>query len=383
MGLFRQHDSKTGIIMGHDLIEGILLPTALERVTANVEHGTALYRLVIGQITLAISETSSAVHATFSQVGQSTDARYDISEIYQNDKLSSLRSLIAAAYFQHCKLSVDPDLEFSKLDDNVLVLEQFSRDISDAIPDAVCEEDLVHNEGDEGQASGIHYFILKEDACEVDTYCFIELGVFMPSYCDDNYDANVSLFVMPNLDELAKNQLIRARRKQYISRYLYDFERLLTDFADETLSLLGERLSKANMLSLSERLAERAAEWQYLSTRDALANACPDLVTIEIVTDQEYNDAGDYFCVLSNITFSSHDDKYQFGYDYEGFAADADLLDEDGNFGGLEFDVLKSILGAGFEEDEVFGLVETMSSLMMRMGRTSESLRSVPEAVVA
>ena len=89
----------------------------------------------------------------------------------------------------------------------------------------------------------------------------------------------------------------------------------------------------------------RVDEWWYLATTDALAKACPNLVEMAIETDCEYDDAGGYFNYLSQLTFRSADSEYRYNFDADGFGADEDLLDENGNFGGEEYKKLEGILG--------------------------------------
>ena len=371
--------------MNLELIEGTLLPSEFKRLQQHLERGEVLYRVTTGEVMLTVTEVNGIISASFAREEHQEISHYDITEAYKEDELSVLRKLVMTAYCQHCKLTVDPDLEISIYDDESVEFEQFSRDIAAAIPESNFEEDLVHDEGDDGQASGIHYFILEEETNNCKSYCFIELGVRMPSYCDDNYDAAVSLFVMPKLDGPTRSKMVEERRKLYIGRYLFDITRLFTDFAEETLSLMGEYLSAAKMLTVSEALAGRVDEWWYLATTDALAKACPNLVEMAIETDCEYDDAGGYFNYLSQLTFRSADSEYRYNFDADGFGADEDLLDENGNFGGEEYKKLEGILGEGFanSESEVFGLLETLGHMMMRRNRHSEYIRHLDKGVAA
>ena len=371
--------------MNHQLMEGTLLPSEINTALAVPKDSKSIYQVVVGNVKLEVFDADSAVYAAFSRTDNSDEhSVFDITVQYQEDEWSTLRKLVMAAYCQFCKLCVDPDMDISIWDDESVEFEQFTRDIPSAVPDAVFEEDLVHNEGDEGQASGIHYFILQEGSSDIGTsYCLIELGIHMPSYCDDNFDASVSLFVMPKMDERSKDTMIAERRKLYIGRYLFDLKRLFTEFTSETLSLMGDHLSKASMQSVSESLAERVDEWWYLSTKSALAELCPALLEMEIETDCEYDDTGSYFSYLSRIIFKSTDSQYIFSFDSEGFSADEDLLNEDGEFGGEEFESLQGILGLDFTQNQVFNLVETLGHLMMRRGRYTETINLVVREVAA
>lgn len=373
------------VFMNHQLMEGTLLPSEINAAPAVPKDSKSIYQVVVGNVKLEVFDAYSSVYAAFSRTDNSDEhSVFDITVQYQEDDWSTLRKLVMAAYCQFCKLCVDPDMDISIWDDESVEFEQFTRDIPSAVPDAVFEEDLVHNEGDEGQASGIHYFILQEGSSDIGTsYCLIELGIHMPSYCDDNFDASVSLFVMPKMDERSKDTMIAERRKLYIGRYLFDLKRLFTEFTSETLSLMGDHLSKASMQSVSESLAERVDEWWYLSTKSALAELCPALLEMEIETDCEYDDTGSYFNYLSRIIFKSIDRQYIFSFDSEGFSADEDLLNEDGEFGGEEFESLQGILGLDFTQNQVFNLVETLGHLMMRRGRYTETVNRVVREVAA
>ncbi len=85
------------------------------------------------------------------------------------------------------------------------------------------------------------------------------------------------------------------------------------------------------------------------------------------------------------MTFRSADSEYRYNFDSDGFGADEDLLDENGSFGGEEYNKLESILGEGFSEPEsaVFGLVETLGHMMMRRNRYSEQIRHMEKGVAA
>ncbi|MFA0809293.1 hypothetical protein [Microbulbifer epialgicus] len=361
--------------MVQELITGTTLPSIFRQVSLVPCNNTVSYRLLIGNVCLEVRNLDLASYATFSIPEKEHEYRismFDITSPYNENKLSTLRILIMAAYCIYCKLNVDSDLEFQIVDDECLELEHFTRDIASSIPDSILEEELVIDD-EEGKASGIYYFVLAEEVEKNNTsYCFIELGLDMPGYCDDNYDAAVSLFVLPNLDENSKRKLIGQRRKSYVDRYLFNIDYLFTNFKTETFSLFGDQFSKACMQSVSEFLAESAQEWCYLATKNALRSLCPSLVEIQIETDSSYDDGGNYFTYLSVVTFISRINEYPYHYSSEGFLADSDLLNDKGEFGGEEFENLSEILGTDFVTNQVFKLVESLTRLMMYNGIHSE-----------
>lgn len=369
--------------MNRQLIKGALLPSKISTAPAVPQDSRPLYRLVVGDVQLMVCDAESSVYAAFSRTDGSERLAFDITAQYRDDEWSILPKLVMAAYCQFC-MDVDPDLDIAIWDAESVEIKNFSRDISSAVPeDSISEESLVR-EGNESEASGIHYFILQEETADnADSYCFIELGFQMPSYREKDRDALVSLFVMPKRDEREIDAMIAARRKQYVENYRPDLERLFTEFTTETLSLMGDHLSKASMQSVCESLAWHVGEWCVLSTKDALADLCPALLEMEIKTECEYDDAGGYFNSLTRITFKSQASQYIFPFDPEGFSDDEDLLDEDREFGGKEFETLQGILGPEFHKNQVFKLVETLGHLMMRRDSYSETINQIVGEVAA
>ncbi len=340
--------------MNHQLLSGTILPTELSIVSTLPISGEEVYRLVIDDIQLVVSQSSDTTYSIFSRAGYEDQVSvFDITSQYLEDEYSTLRKLVMAAYCQYLKLHVDPDLDLSIYSDESLEIEQFTRDIEKAIPTAFQSEDLLIDEGDAGQSSGIYFFVLKEHSQgegQADSFCLIELGVTRPAYCDDNCDAAISLWVMPKLDENSKNEMVTSRRKSFVGHYIYDVMRLFKNFPSETTSMLGEAFSKAPMQSIVEGLFFKIDDWLYQATKESLASLCPSLESLEIQTDCASDDTGGYFNYISTITFKSHSDNYIFSYESEGFWVDEDLLNDNGQFGGEGYSLLQGILGGRFRD---------------------------------
>jgi len=357
--------------MNHPLLSGAILPSELAVVPGLPISGQEIYCLVIEDIQLVIRESNESIYSIFSRVGfEDQVSTFDITSQYREDEYSTLRKLVMAAYCQYLKLHVDSDLDLSVYSEDSLEIEQFTRDIAKAIPKAFQSDDLLFDEGDAGQASGVYFFVLKEqsptEGDQVESYCFIELGCHIPGYCDENCDATVSLWVMPKLDENSKNEMVTSRRKAYVGDFIYDVMKLFKHYPTETTLMLGEALSKATMQHIVEGLAFHIDEWLYQSTKASLRSLCPSLQSLEIQTDSASDDTGSYFNFISTITFKSQTSSYVFSYEPEGFVVDEELLNDNGEFGGDSYVLLQGILGQDFATNDVFRLVETFSHLMMR-----------------
>jgi hypothetical protein len=357
--------------MNHPLLSGAILPSELAVVPGLPISGQEIYCLVIEDIQLVIRESNESIYSIFSRVGfEDQVSAFDITSQYREDEYSTLRKLVMAAYCQYLKLHVDSDLDLSVYSEDSLEIEQFTRDIAKAIPKAFQSDDLLFDEGDAGQASGVYFFVLKEqsptEGVHVESYCFIELGCHIPGYCDENCDATVSLWVMPKLDENSKNEMVTSRRKAYVGDFIYDVMKLFKHYPSETTLMLGEALSKAPMQHIVEGLAFHIDEWLYQSTKASLRSLCPSLQSLEIQTDSASDDTGSYFNFISTITFKSQTSSYVFSYEPEGFVVDEELLNDNGVFGGDGYVLLQGILGQEFATNDVFRLVETFAHLMMR-----------------
>jgi hypothetical protein len=365
--------------MNHSLLSGAILPSELAIVPSLPISGHAIYSLVIEDIQLVIRQSNESIYAIFTRIGLEDQASiYDITAEYREDEYSTLQKLVMATYCQFLKLHVDSDLDLSVYSEVSLEIERFTREIEKAIPKAFQSEDLLIGEGEEGQASGVYFFILKEQSLSTDneneSYCFIELGVNIPGYCDDNCDASISLWVMPKLNESTKDEMVTSRRKSFVGHYIYDVMRLFKHYPTETILILGEVFSKAPMQSIVEELAFHINDWLYQSTKESLANLCPELQSLEIQTDSASDDTGGCFNYITTITFKSQSHIYIYSYESIGFMSDEDLLDDNGEFGGESYALLQGILGRDFATNEVFRLVETFTHLMMRRDCYFESI---------